>query len=183
VWAEEGPRPLRVGVNVSSRQLRERNFAALVAATLERTGLDPNLLELEITEGVMMEDAAASLVVLAELKSLGVRITLDDFGTGYSSLSYLTRLPIDSLKVDRSFVQHCAGPGRAGTITSAIIRLAKSLGIDVVIEGVESEEQLLAVNNEGPVEVQGFLFAKPMTADRLVPWLAARDLARLCLGA
>ena len=181
-WAEEGPRPLRVAVNVSSRQLRERNFAALVAATLERTGLDPKLLELEITEGVMMEDTAASHLVLAELKALGVRIALDDFGTGYSSLSYLTRLPIDSLKVDRSFVQHCAGPGRAGTITSAIIRLAKSLGIDVVIEGVENEEQLLAVNNEGPVEVQGFLFAKPMTAAALVPWLAARDLARLCLG-
>jgi EAL domain-containing protein (putative c-di-GMP-specific phosphodiesterase class I) len=108
-----------------------------------------------------------------------VRIALDDFGTGYSSLSYLTQLPIDSLKIDRSFVQHCAGPGRAGTITSAIIRLAKSLGIDVVIEGVESEEQLLAVNSEGPVEVQGFLFAKPMTAAALEPWLAARDLARL----
>ncbi len=182
-WAEEGPRPLRVAVNVSSRQLRERNFATVVADTLARTGLEPALLELEITEGVMMEDTAASHLVLAELKALGVRITLDDFGTGYSSLSYLTQLPIDSLKVDRSFVQDCAGPGRAGTITSAIIRLAKSLGIDVVIEGVESEEQLSAVNGEGRVEVQGFLFAKPMAAEALEPWLAARDVALLCMRA
>ena len=177
-WADQGPRPLRVAVNVSSRQLRERTFASMVAATLARTGLDPTLLELEITEGVMMEDTAASHLVLAELRALGVRIALDDFGTGYSSLSYLTRLPIDSLKIDRSFVQDCAGPGRAGTITSAIIRLAKSLGIEVVIEGVESELQLGAVNGEGLVEVQGFLFARPMTASALEPWLATHDLAR-----
>jgi diguanylate cyclase (GGDEF)-like protein len=172
-WADEGPRPLRVAVNVSSRQLRERTFAAMVGATLAATGLEPTLLELEITEGVMMEDTAASHAVLTELRALGVRITLDDFGTGYSSLSYLTQLPIDALKVDRSFVQHCAGPGRAGTITSAIIRLAKSLGIGVIIEGVESEVQLAAVNEEGPVEVQGFLFAKPMSATDLGPWLAS----------
>jgi len=177
-WADQGPRALRVAVNVSSRQLRERAFASMVAATLARTGLDPKLLELEITEGVMMEDTAASHLVLAELRALGVRIALDDFGTGYSSLSYLTQLPIDSLKVDRSFVQDCAGPGRAGTITSAIIRLAKSLGIEVVIEGVESELQLGAVNGEGLVEVQGFLFARPMTAAALEPWLATHDLAR-----
>ena len=177
-WADQGPRPLRVAVNVSSRQLRERAFASMVAATLARTGLDPKLLELEITEGVMMEDTAATKLVLAELRALGVRIALDDFGTGYSSLSYLTQLPIDSLKIDRSFVQDCAGPGRAGTITSAIIRLAKSLGIEVVIEGVESELQLGAVNGEGHVEVQGFLFARPMTAAALEPWLATHDLAR-----
>jgi diguanylate cyclase (GGDEF)-like protein len=182
-WAEEGPRPLRVAVNVSSRQLRERNFASLVAATLAKTGLDPRLLELEITEGVMMEDTKASHLILTELRELGVRVALDDFGTGYSSLSYLTQLPIDALKVDRSFVQHCAGPGRAGTITSAIIRLAKSLGIDVVIEGVESEEQLDAVNNEGPVEVQGFLFAKPMIAATLEAWLVTRELAQQALQA
>ena len=175
-WADRGPHALRVAVNVSSRQLRERNFAPFVAATLADTELDPSLLEIEITEGAVMEDSVLSLAVLADLRSLGVRIALDDFGTGYSSLSYLTRLPIDALKIDRSFVQGSASRGEAAKVTAAIIGLAKSLGIDVVIEGVENEAQLHAINGAGPVEVQGYLFARPMAPAALEQWLATRDL-------
>jgi EAL domain-containing protein (putative c-di-GMP-specific phosphodiesterase class I) len=123
-----------------------------------------------------MEDAVVSLAVLADLRSLGVRIALDDFGTGYSSLSYLTRLPIDALKIDRSFIQGAAGPGESAKVTAAIISLSKSLGIDVVIEGVESEEQLRAINEAGPVEVQGYLFAVPMAPIAVEEWLASREL-------
>jgi EAL domain-containing protein (putative c-di-GMP-specific phosphodiesterase class I) len=175
-WADRGQRALRVAVNVSSRQLRERNFAPFVAAALADTGLDPSLLEIEITEGAVMEDGVASLAVLADLRSLGVRIALDDFGTGYSSLSYLTRLPIDALKIDRSFIQGASGPGDSAKVTAAIISLSKSLGIDVVIEGVESEEQLRAVNGAGSVEVQGYLFARPMAPIAVEEWLASREL-------
>jgi EAL domain-containing protein (putative c-di-GMP-specific phosphodiesterase class I) len=107
-----------------------------------------------------------------------VRVALDDFGTGYSSLSYLTRLPIDVLKIDRSFVKDLGAQGKTETVTAAIMSLARGLGIDVVAEGVETEEQLAFLRSLGPVEIQGFLFARPMPEVALAAWLAERAPAR-----
>lgn len=175
-WVEMG-RPLRVAVNVSARQFREPDFTKLVAEVLAITKLEPSLLELEITEGMVMDDTAASQSVLADLKNLGVRIALDDFGTGYSSLSYLTRLPIDALKIDRSFIRALGSVERGETITAAIIALSQSLSIDVVVEGVENEEQLAFVNSQGTAEVQGFFFAQPMQTHKLMEWCLAHELS------
>jgi predicted signal transduction protein with EAL and GGDEF domain len=165
--------PLHMAVNVAARQFREPGFAASVAAVIAEMGLPPSQIELEITERTVMEDADFGCQVLAELKQLGVRIALDDFGTGYSSLSYLTRLPIDVLKIDRSFVRDLGARGKTETITASIISLARGLGIEIVAEGVETEEQLAFLRAQGPVEIQGFLFARPMPTPALKAWLAA----------
>jgi predicted signal transduction protein with EAL and GGDEF domain/DNA-binding response OmpR family regulator len=180
IWATTAAfaKPLRVAVNVSARQFREPGFAQVVAATLEETGLSPDLLELEITESVLMEDTGASGDVLMALKSLGVRIALDDFGTGYSSLSHLSRLPIDALKIDRSFVHMLGGQGKNETIAAAIIALSRGLQIDVVVEGVETLEQLAFVQRHGRAEIQGFLFAKPMPVADVVGWVRHQETER-----
>jgi PAS domain S-box-containing protein len=172
-WAAEG-RDLQIAVNVAARQFCDPTFVDLVAAVLRETELPPSRLELEITESMVMDDAATGVRMLGELKRLGVRVALDDFGTGHSSLSYLTRLPIDVLKIDRSFVRDLGATAKTETITAAIIGLARGLGMDVVAEGVETEAQLAFLRAHAPVEVQGFLFAKPMPAAALTDWLAAR---------
>ena len=165
---------LHVAVNVAARQFREPGFVERVAAVLRETGLRPEQLELEITERTVMDDIDAGTHVLAELKRLGVRIALDDFGTGYSSLSYLTQLPIDVLKIDRSFVKDLGTHTRTETITAAIMSLAGGLGMHVVAEGVETEQQLAFLRAQGPVEIQGYLLARPMPRGDLESWLAAR---------
>ena len=172
-WADDG-RPLRVAVNVSARQFRTPGFVATVEDALRDSGLAASSLELEITEGLVMEDSEASGVALTKLRALGVRIALDDFGTGYSSLSYLTWLPIDSLKIDRAFVRHL-GRAKTDTIMQAILSLSRGLGIDVVAEGVETESQLAFLTPRGPLDIQGFLFAKPMPEAALMDWLARHD--------
>lgn len=166
---------LRVAVNVSARQFRDPEFPRLVARVLEATDLAPHLLELEITEGMLMQDTAGSSRVLGELKQLGLRIALDDFGTGYSSLSYLTRLPIDTIKIDRSFIRDLESTGKSATITSAIIGLSRGLQIDVVVEGVETQAQLDFISRLGSTEIQGYLFARPMSPSNLELWRADRD--------
>jgi predicted signal transduction protein with EAL and GGDEF domain/CheY-like chemotaxis protein len=173
-WADAG-QPLRVAVNVSARQFREVDFPTTVATVLCEVGVDPELLELEITEGVIMEDTLACCQIVLELKQLGIRIALDDFGTGHSSLSYLARLPIDSLKIDRSFIR-TIGESRSGeTITAAIIALSRGLGLTVVAEGVETEAQLAFVRAHGDAEIQGFLFARPMRPAALEAWVRDRE--------
>ncbi len=172
-WADEG-RSLRVAVNVSVQQFRDPELPKAIRHALAATGLAPQLLELEITEGMLMQDTAASSAVLTELKSIGVRIALDDFGTGYSSLSYLTRLPIDSLKIDRSFIRDL-GVGKSATITSAIIGLSRGLDIDLVVEGVETQAQLDFISKHGAAEIQGYFFARPMSVVALHEWRAARE--------
>lgn len=172
-WADEG-KSLRVAVNVSVHQFRDPELPNTIRAALAATGLPPELLELEITEGMLMQDTASSSAVLAELKSIGVRIALDDFGTGYSSLSYLTRLPIDSLKIDRSFIRDL-GVGKSATITSAIIGLSRGLDIDLVVEGVETQAQLDFISKHGTAEIQGYFFARPMSPSALHTWRQTRD--------
>ncbi len=171
-WSRTLDRPLRVAINVSPRQFREPGFIEEVRRTLAETAVDPSLIELELTEGMVMENTKGSLELLESLKALGVRISLDDFGTGYSSLSYLMRLPIDSLKIDRSFIVD-SGARRGATVTTAIISLARGLGLDVVVEGVETQEQLAFVESQAPLEVQGFVFAKPMRSKEIPGWLDA----------
>lgn len=176
-WVEEGPRPVRVAVNISARQFREPDFAEKVARVLHETDLSPDLLELEITEGVMMFDTVSSGRMLQELKLLGVRISLDDFGTGYSSLAYLTHFPIDTLKIDRSFIKEIGVTRKSEAIVSAIIALAQSLEIDIVAEGVETDEQRVFLERFGTLEIQGWLYAKAMPGDTAAAWISKHEQA------
>jgi EAL domain-containing protein (putative c-di-GMP-specific phosphodiesterase class I) len=152
-------------VSLSPEQVRQPGLVELVAAVLAATGLKPTRLELDITEGVLLHDTAATLATLTRLRALGVGIALDDFGTGYSSLSYLRRFPFNKLKVDRSFVAGItADPGTAA-IVRAIISLGRSLAMRVVAEGVETEEQRDLLRAVGCDEVQGFLLGRPCPAE------------------
>jgi diguanylate cyclase (GGDEF)-like protein len=162
-WQTAGTGRLRVAVNVSPLQFRRDLFAA-VSRALEATGADPTLLELEITEGLLIDDLDACRSVLTSLKELGVRIAIDDFGTGYSSLVYLRRLPIDVLKVDRSFVRDVERDPDAAAIVGGIIALAHKLGLEVIAEGVETVGQRRFLEEQGCEIGQGYLFSPPLPA-------------------
>jgi predicted signal transduction protein with EAL and GGDEF domain/CheY-like chemotaxis protein len=168
-WQASLGHPLRVAVNISPRQFREADFEETVQRILQQTGFSPNALEIELTEGVMIQNDDTIDGIVSRLQEVGVRFALDDFGTGYSSLNYLTRLPIDLLKVDRSFVR-ALGTARNDSITLAVLALARTLDIDVVAEGVETESQLEFFEQHGPVEIQGYYFARPMPAKELPKW-------------
>jgi EAL domain-containing protein (putative c-di-GMP-specific phosphodiesterase class I) len=163
-WREAGLLCLPVAVNVSPVQLQQPDLAETVARALEETGLAPACLRLEITEGAVMQDAKMTINVLRDLRELGVEISVDDFGTGYSSLSYLKRLPIDEVKIDRSFVHDVPGDPDDAAIVAAIIALAQALNLRVVAEGVETQEQLAFLRERGCHVMQGYLFARPMPA-------------------
>ena len=179
-WSEKGARSrVRVAVNISARQFGAPDFVEKVEELLTLTALSPDLLELEITEGVMMADAEAASRTLDRLKQLGLRVSLDDFGTGYSSLAYLTRFPIDCLKIDRSFVVGIGVARKSEAIISAIIALSKSLGIEVVAEGVETEEQRSFLEQQGPLEIQGWLFSKALPPDRASAWIERHEETRV----
>ncbi len=173
------PVPLTISVNLSAKQLQSESIVRDVAEALEFSGLDPATLVLEITETVMMTDSDIAITRLNELKGLGVRIALDDFGTGYSSLSYLSRFPVDILKMDRSFL---SGDGEA-TLAAAIIAIGDRLGLEVVAEGIEREEQSASLHQLGCELGQGFLFARPMTEDALLQYLLEEASASIGLVA
>jgi diguanylate cyclase (GGDEF)-like protein len=164
-WQRAGRAVLPISVNLSPRQLVRDDIVDLVAAVLQETGLDARYLELEITETVVMREVDKSLVTLKRLKELGVKISIDDFGTGYSSLNYLKRFPVDTLKIDRSFVSDIVSDQDDAAIVKAVISLAHILNLRVVAEGVEADEQCRFLMENGCDEVQGFLFGKPMAAD------------------
>jgi len=172
LW-EGGASRLRVAVNLSVHQLEERRLAEHVAATLARTGLPAERLELEITESAVMRHPGAAIEMLRSLAALGVRLAIDDFGTGYSSLSYLKRLPNSRLKIDRSFVMDLETDPNDVAITEGIIALARSLGLAVTAEGIETAAQLDMLKRFGCGEGQGFLFSRPLTAAALRDFLAA----------
>jgi diguanylate cyclase (GGDEF)-like protein/PAS domain S-box-containing protein len=174
-----GADPLTMSVNLSVKQLQSETVVDDVRSALEKSGLSPDALVLEVTETVMMADANVAAARLEELKSLGARIAMDDFGTGYSSLGYLSRLPVDILKIDRSFLAR-ESEGTVG-LAAAIIAIGERLGLDVVAEGIEYEDQIETLQDLGCELGQGFLFAKPMPHRALVRYLAktlARDEAR-----
>jgi diguanylate cyclase (GGDEF)-like protein/PAS domain S-box-containing protein len=161
-----GPTALALAVNVSSRQLQEPGFGASVAAALARSGLPPHRLVLEVTESALLDEGEATAAAISWLKELGVRIALDDFGTGYSSLSHLRRFPIDVLKIDRSFVDGIdRGARDERTLVRSIVRLAHSLKLETVAEGVERNEQVVQLRAIGAKMGQGFYFGRPMAAD------------------
>jgi len=165
-WGQEGL-SLRVGVNLTSLQFRKQDICQLIRQTLDDTGLPASGLELELTEGVLMQNAESAATKILELRGLGVRFAIDDFGTGYSSLSYLKSFPVHRLKIDRSFIRNLeTSPGDAA-IVRAITNLGHDLGLDVTAEGVETKEQLKTIRLEGCDEVQGFYFARPMPDDQL----------------
>ena len=158
------PPALRVSVNVSARQLTRPDFTATVREILEDTGLPPGRLEIEITESALMSDPARAIATLEELQELGIQIAMDDFGTGYSSLGQLKRLPLQRLKIDKSFVQDVPDDANEVVIVEAILGLARQLKRIVVAEGVETESQLAFLRERGCDEAQGYLIAKPVPA-------------------
>jgi EAL domain-containing protein (putative c-di-GMP-specific phosphodiesterase class I) len=165
-WQRDGLARLRVAVNLSARQFAQKNLAESIAALLAEVDLSPEDLEIELTESLVMSDVEQAIGVLRHLEALGVQISVDDFGTGYSSLSYLTRLPIDVLKIDRSFVSNiAAGDGDGAAIVTSIISLAHALKLKVIAEGVETMEQLDFLRRNGCDVMQGYYFCKPVAAD------------------
>jgi len=163
-WVESGLVGAPVAVNVSALQFRHEGFCRMVKRVLDDSGLDPEFLELELTESLLFSNEDVMFEILDELKEMGVRLAIDDFGTGYSSLSYLRQFPVSKLKIDRSFIRDLALNGNEVSITAAIINLAKCLKLKVTAEGVENEAQLSFLRKHGCDEVQGFFFSKPLTA-------------------
>ena len=166
-WRRSGSPRFSIAVNVSGRQLREPDFVDTVHAALSAAGLDSTALCLEMTESILMERDDAAIAMLTELRRDGVHLAIDDFGTGYSSLGALRRLPVDLLKIDRSFISSLPEDDDAGTIAWAVVRLGHTLGLPVLAEGVESEEQRAALARFGCDRAQGYLFGRPMPAGDL----------------
>ena len=164
---------LAISVNLSARQLQQPGLVDEIGAVLRETRLDPGALRLEITETVVMHDAPITLAKLEALKALGVQLAIDDFGTGYSSLGYLKRFPVDTLKIDRSFVKGIGRDVEDSAIVRAVITVAKSLGLSVTAEGIETADQLDQLRTLGCDHGQGYFFAKPMTSDRVPAFLVA----------
>ncbi|RZK90534.1 MAG: EAL domain-containing protein, partial [Methylobacterium sp.] len=175
--AASWPGDRRIAVNVSAVQFGQSNLEQSVVAALAASGLPARRLELEITESVLMQDAEAVIACLHRLRALGVRIALDDFGTGYSSLSYLRRFPFDRIKIDRSFIREITDPGTAA-IVRAVVDLGTQLGASITAEGIETEEQMARVRQEGCTEAQGFLLGRPLPAEEARRFLEGlRDAA------
>jgi len=164
-----------MAVNLSPMQFHRPSFLSSLRKTLEVTGLPPTALELELTEGILMNDTEAAIDTLHALRGMGISIAIDDFGTGFSSLSYLRHLPIDKIKIDRSFILNIVESSKDAAVVQGIIALAHHLELNVVAEGVETSAQqqhLLALNCD---VLQGFLFAKPMPFEPLTHWLAVQQ--------
>ncbi len=165
LWHNKGY-PLKVAVNLSVHQFKSDDFAKLVESILEETGLPPSGLELEVTESILMEDEENAIAILNQLRKLGVTIAIDDFGTGYSSLAYLKKLPIDILKIDRSFIMDIPESQEDMAITRAILSMSKSLGLKVVAEGVETQEHLDFLRKHKCEMMQGYLFSAPVPVEK-----------------
>jgi EAL domain-containing protein (putative c-di-GMP-specific phosphodiesterase class I) len=166
-WNKAGM-PLRIAVNVSVVQLQQPDFVARVRSALKRSGLPTRCLELEITEGAVVADLLDALDKLHQIKAMGVELAVDDFGTGYSSLSYLKQMPVDRLKIDQSFVRDIPSSADDCAIVRAILAMASNLKLQVIAEGVESEDQLAFLHDEGCQEVQGYLLSPPVNADSFI---------------
>ena len=169
--------PLPISVNISAIQFRQQDFAETLQLLLREFAIEPTYLELELTESVLMQSADEVLQVLEDIKHLGIKLSIDDFGTGFSSLSYLRRFPIDALKIDQSFVRDIDRLTANASIAKAIIALAQSLSLEVIAEGVETENEREILRRIGCPAAQGYLFAKPMPATEFPAWLLAHSSA------
>ncbi|MBF0438462.1 MAG: EAL domain-containing protein [Magnetococcales bacterium] len=170
-WQEEGFAPIRMAVNLSARQFQNRDLPEKIRKVLQDTGLDPQYLELELTEGMFMRDVNETVITLKTLKEMNLQLSIDDFGTGYSSLSYLKRFPIHTLKIDRAFVRDITSDPDDAAITKTIIAMAKNLNLHVVAEGVASPDQLEFLRSLGCDIVQGFLFSPPVPPEEIALFL------------
>jgi EAL domain-containing protein (putative c-di-GMP-specific phosphodiesterase class I) len=166
-WERLGIRPGRVSVNLSGKQLQKKGLLDMISKTLEDCSCQPEWLELEVTEGFVMEDPEHSIPVLQSIRDLGIELAIDDFGTGYSSLAYLKRLPITKLKIDQSFVRDIPDDPEDEAIARAILALGYSLNLKVIAEGVENAAQEAFLLNEGCVEAQGFFYAAPLPVEEI----------------
>jgi EAL domain-containing protein (putative c-di-GMP-specific phosphodiesterase class I) len=176
-WLDAGA-PMRIAVNLSTRELTSPALVPQLASELAESGLPAGLVEVEITDRIVMNDADLP-EILADLRSLGVRLAIDDFGTGNSVLGRLQRCRVDTLKIDRSFVQDIA-PGADAPVVQALVSLAHSLGLDVVAEGVETEEQAAVLRDYGCGIAQGFLYSRPVPADQMTAVLTEGAASRVC---
>ncbi|QIH05264.1 MULTISPECIES: EAL domain-containing protein [unclassified Pseudomonas] len=174
-WQRQGLEPIRVSVNLSVYQLRQGKLVSLVRQVLEETGLEPHLLELELTESQLLDSVEHIIATFQQLRDLGVKLAIDDFGTGYSSLSYLKRIPVDYVKIDQAFIRGLAEGGEDAAITRAIIAMAHGLSLKVVAEGVEEPAQLAFLRAEQCDEVQGYLISRPVDAQGLALLLQAQS--------
>ena len=174
-WCDRGFDGLRISVNLSAAQFRQNNLVGMVADALLLHRLEPDTLELELTESLLMNDVDAQTRLLRELRDIGVHLSIDDFGTGYSSLSYLKRFPINTLKIDRSFIGDMDVDEDNAAIVKGAIRLAQSLRLDVVAEGVENQRQLDLLRTYRCDQVQGYFFSRPLPAEDFLPWLTMRE--------
>lgn len=175
-WQRECERPVRMAVNLSARQFKDENLAQTVLAVLQDTGLDPYLLELELTEGTLMDNALATLATLEQLRGIGVFLSIDDFGTGYSSMSYLKRFDVRALKIDKSFISGLPQDSENAAITRAIIAMAHGLKMIVVAEGVETSEQLELLKQYGCNVAQGYLLGRPAPREAISQILTASTI-------
>ena len=174
-WRDQGVGEIAVSINLSAVQLRDPELAATIKSALDRRRIRPQLIELELTESLLMEHAGATIELLHQLKALGVALSVDDFGTGYSSLNYLHRFPIDKLKIDQTFVTDMLDDPNDLAITRAIIGLGHTLGLKVVAEGVEHVDEARMLAAAGCDELQGYLFSRPLAAEDFAVWKAAND--------
>ncbi len=174
-WAALGLAPIRMSVNVSALQFHQKDFLPLLRRVFAETQVDPNSIELELTEGVLIQNVEDSLRTLKAIRALGVSLAIDDFGTGFSSLNYLRLFPINRLKIDQSFIRDIEQTPANESITRTIIALAESLSLEIVAEGIETKAEQSILENLGCPEGQGYLFAKPLPASDLVEWLRSRD--------
>jgi len=179
--AASWPKPLQVAVNLSPAQFMHGDVVGLVHSILIETGLAPGRLELEITEGVLIEDFDRGLALLRRLKALGVRISMDDFGSGYSSLSYLQAFPFDKIKIDRAFIINLGRNPQSAAIVRAVIDLGHGLDMSIVAEGVETLEQLAFLAEEGCDGVQGYLLGKPLPIGKYAGLVGRAEVMELAL--
>jgi EAL domain-containing protein (putative c-di-GMP-specific phosphodiesterase class I) len=173
-WQEQGLPRLTMAVNLTARQFADENLLADLASILADTGMSANLLELEIAESLLMRDVEAAMRILVGLKAMGIRIAIDDFGIGYASLSRLRQFPLDTIKIDRSFIRDVAGAAEGSEVAEAIIAMGRTLSLTVVAQGVETREQAEFLRGHACDEFQGFYLDKPMPAEKIVEVLRAR---------
>jgi EAL domain-containing protein (putative c-di-GMP-specific phosphodiesterase class I) len=173
-WMDSGIAPMIIGVNLSTVQFRHPNLPEMVSQILDSVKLPAQYLELELTEGVAMDDPLGAITVMDKLHERGIRMSIDDFGTGYSSLSYLKRFKVYKLKIDQSFVRDITDDPEDKAIVRAIISLADSLGLQTIAEGVETEGQLELLREQGCDEIQGYYFSKPLPPDQFEAFVLAK---------
>jgi diguanylate cyclase (GGDEF)-like protein len=181
-WQKQGRTRLRIAVNLTARQFSDEHLLRDIDAILKSTGMEAGLLELEIHESLLIQDIEKTLRILTDLKSMGIKIAIDDFGTGYSSLATLQRFPLDTIKIDRSYIRDIATRGEDSNLTQAIISMGKSLSLTVVAQGVETKEQADFLREHACDEFQGFYFNKPMSAVQFTELLLAQDAGVTLVG-